>query len=315
MGSAITRHLLKAGCQVRAMSRSAEKGREVFRRWPEGRTALEENRLAFVSADVTKPETLPPAVADVDVVIQAAQFPGAPIEDPSKGNTYLEVDRNGTLNLLAAVRQVYAAPTTGPDLLRFPAGSPRFMYVSGVSVVPDSPHVWVQAKWQAEEAIRESGLEYTIVRASWAFGPDDRSLNRLLGYADILPFVPVFGGGKEQITPLYVEDLGRLFARVVAEPEAARNATLPLGGPEVLTMNKMLRAGLRIMGKPQRVFHIPKPVARLQGALLQRLKGRILTVDAVDFITQGGVADPGPIKERVPGFETTAFEDALRTYL
>jgi uncharacterized protein YbjT (DUF2867 family) len=184
-----------------------------------------------------------------------------------------------------------------------------------VSVVPDSPHVWVQAKWQAEEAIRESGLEYTIVRASWAFGPDDRSLNRLLGYADILPFVPVFGGGKEQITPLYVEDLGRLFARVVAEPEAARNATLPLGGPEVLTMNKMLRAGLRIMGKPQRVFHIPKPVARLQGALLQRLKGRILTVDAVDFITQGGVADPGPIKERVPGFETTAFEDALRTYL
>ena len=315
MGSAITRHLLKAGHHVRAMSRSAEHGREVFRRWPEGRAALEEERLTFISADVTSPDTLPPAVTGVDAVIQAAQFRGAPIEDPAKGNTYMNVDRNGTLNLLAAVGQVYGAPTAGPDMVRFPDGSPRFMYVSGVSVVPDSPWFWVEAKWQAEEAIRGSGLEYSIVRASWAFGPDDHSLNRLLGYSEILPFVPVFGRGREKITPLYVEDLGRLFARIVAEPDAARNATLPLGGPDVLTMNQMLRMGLRIMGKPERIFHIPKPVAKLQGALLQRLRSRILTTAAVDFITQGGVADPEPIKKRFPDFETTAFEDALRTYL
>ena len=315
MGSAITRHLLKAGYHVRAMSRSAEQGREVFRRWPEGRTALEEQRLTFISANVTSPETLPPAVADVDVVIQAAQFRGAPIEDPSTGNTYMDVDRNGTLNLLAAVGQVYGAATAGPDMVRYPAGAPRFMYVSGVSVVPDSPYDWVEAKWQAEEAIRGSGLDYSIVRACWAFGPDDHSLNRLLGYSEILPFVPVFGRGREKITPLYVEDLGRLLARMVAEPDAARNATLPLGGPDVFTMNQMLRLGLRIIGKPQRIFHIPKPVAKLQGALLQRLRGRILTAAAVDFITQGGVADPDPVEKCFPGFETTAFEDALRTYL
>jgi uncharacterized protein YbjT (DUF2867 family) len=315
MGSAITRHLLAAGHHVRVMTRSADKAQETSRRWPEARTALPQGRLTFVSADVTKPETLPEAVAGVEAVIQAAQFPGAPIEDPRRGYTYMEVDRNGTLNLLAAVSQAYGARTAGPGLIRFPDGAPRFLYVSGVAVESGSEYFWVEAKWQAEEAIRESGLDFSIVRASWAFGPDDRSLNRLLGYADILPFVPVFGSGREKITPLYVEDLGRLFVRLVAEPDAARDLTLPLGGPQIHTMNEMLRTGLRLKGKPPRLFHIPKPVAKLQGAVLERLQGRVLTRAAVDFITQGGVADLRLLEERFPGFQTTAFVDALETYL
>jgi uncharacterized protein YbjT (DUF2867 family) len=315
MGSTITRHLLRAGHHVRTMTRSAERARETARRWPETRTALPEGRLTFVSADVTKPDTLPEVVADAATIIQTVQFQGAPIEDPSRGYTYMEVDRNGTMNLLAAVADVYGARTAGPGMTRFPNGAPRFMYMSGVAVGPDSPYPWVQAKWQAEEAIRESGLDFSIVRASWTFGVDDRSLNRLLDYADILPFVPVFGRGKEQITPLFVEDVGRLFARLVAEPDAALNATLPLGGPQVYTMNEMLRIGLRLKGKPPRVFHIPKAVAKLQATVLQRLPGRILTTAAVDFITQGGVAEPEPLAERFPDFSTTPFQEALRTYL
>ncbi len=107
-------------------------------------------------------------------------------------------------------------------MARFPNGAPRFLYMSGISVSPDSPYSWDQAKWQAEEAIRGSGLDWTIVRGSWAYGPDDAALNRILHYSDRLPFVPIFGPGNDPLTPLFVEDIGRLFALIVDQPGEER---------------------------------------------------------------------------------------------
>lgn len=231
IGRSITSHLLLGGHTVRAMSRSAKKAKDTLASRPGVQMALEEGRLTFVAADVTEPASLGAAVGDVDVVIQCAQFPGAPVEDAKRGLTYEKVDRDGTLNLLSAVAAEYGARTAGPGMTRFPEGAPRFLYQSGVTVSADAVEYWDRAKWQAEEAICGSGLEWAIVRSSWVFGPGDVALNRIIGYSDVLPFVPIFGNGKELLTPLYVEDVGRLFTRLVGDPEASRDATLPLGGP------------------------------------------------------------------------------------
>ncbi len=315
MGSAITRHLLAAGHTVRAMTRSPEKARLSLGRYEGCRSATDEGRLTFVGGDVTRPETLPPAVAGVDAVVQAAQFPGAPVEDPAKGHTYMNVDRNGTFNLVTAVADVYQAETAGPGMTRYPDGAPRFVYLSGVTVNGDSPNRWDQAKWQAEEAIRGSGLDWAIVRASWAYGPGDAALNRLLGYSDRLPFVPLFGDGSELITPVFVEDVGRLFALVLGAPDITDSATLPLGGPEVMTMNQVLETALQVMGRRRALLHIPVGVGHVQAAVMQFLPGRPLTPMAVDFSRQGGVADPAPIRERFPEFQPLRLRDALATYL
>lgn len=315
MGRTITRHLLRNGEAVRAMGRSIEKARTTFERYDDTRTAVADGRLTFVSADITQPPSLPPAVEGVSAIVQAAQFPNAPNEDPARGLTYMNIDRNGTLNLLAATAEVYGARTAGPGMTRFPDGAPRFAYLSGVTVNGAATATWDRAKWQAEEAIRGSGLDWTIVRSSWSYGPEDTSLNRILGYSDLLPFVPIFGSGEECLTPVFVEDVGRLFARVIAEPQAAEAATLPLGGPEVVTMNELLETALAVMGRKRAIFHIPKPLGRVQGAAMQFLPGRPLTPMAVDFTSQGGVADPEPLRERFPDFEPTRLRTALEGYL
>lgn len=315
MGRTITRHLLRAGHEVRAMGRNADRVRAVLVRYEEGRRALEEKRLTFIGADVTRPATLPEAVRGVQAIVQCAQFPGAPNENPKEGLTYMKVDRDGTMNLLAAVAEVYQARTAGPGLTRFPDGAPRFLYLSGVTVSPEATETWNRAKWQAEEAIRGSGLEWNIVRASWTYGPEDTSLNRILGYSDVLPFVPLFGDGEAAITPLFVEDVGRLFVRLVEEPAAAADATIPLGGPEVLTLNQVFRTALEIMGRRRPLLHIPKPVGKVQGALMQFLPGRPLTPAAVDFVSQGGVADLSVLRERFPDFQTAPLRPSLESYL
>lgn len=314
VGEAITRHLLDAGHEVRAMSRSTAGAMQKYSGHETGRRALAEGRLTFVEADVTKPETLPAAVEGVEAVIQAAQFTGAPVEDPAKGLTYAAVDRDGTLNLIGAIARVYGAPTSGAAMARFPTGSPYFYYMSGISVSEGAQTNWDRAKWQAEEAIKGSGLTWTIVRSCWAYGPNDNALNRILGYSDYLPFVPIFGRGEEPLTPVFVEDIGRLFALLVAHPEKSADATLRLGGPDTVTLNEFIELALRARGRRRPILHIPKPLGKVQGALMQFLPGRPLTPAAVDFVSQGGAvtdADRALLAERLPEFRGTPLGEGL----
>jgi NADH dehydrogenase len=314
VGSAITRHLLDAGFEVRALSRSAAGAIERFSPGESESRALAEGRLTVVQADVIQPATLTAAVAGVEAIIQAAQFTGAPVENPAKGLTYQAVDRDGTRNLLAAACSVYGAPTTGPGLARFPSGSPRFLYVSGITVSSEAKEPWNRAKWQAEEAIRGSGLTWTIVRSSWAYGPKDRALNRLLRYSDYLPFVPVFGPGRDALTPVFVEDLGRLFALLVSDPDRSADVTFHVGGPDTVDLNRFLRLALEVKGRRRPILHIPKPLGKIQGAVMQHLPGRPLTPDAVEFVAQGGAvteADRAFLAERFPEFQATGLREGL----
>jgi uncharacterized protein YbjT (DUF2867 family) len=317
VGGAITRHLLDAGHEVRAMSRSTGDAMTVFAGHEAGRRGLADGRLTFVQADVTKPGTLPAAVAGVDVVIQTAQFAGAPVEDPKRGLTYMNVDRSGTMNLLEAMAGVYGRPPAdgSPDGA---AGLPRFLYQSGISTSASSPHTWDQAKWQAEEAVNKSGAEWTIVRCCWAFGRNDTALNRIIGYSDYLPFVPVFGNGREPLTPVFGEDVGRLYALLVDNPERARNTTYGLGGPDLVTLDEFLHLALRAMGRARTILHIPITVGKIQGAIMYRFPGKPLSPAAVDFVAaDGAVTDEERLllTERFPEFMATPLREALESYL
>ena len=191
------------------------------------------------------------------------------------------------------------------------ASSPRFLYQSGITTSATSPYTWDQAKWQAEEAVKQSGADWTIVRCCWAFGRNDTALNRIIGYSDYLPFVPIFGNGQEPLTPVFVEDIGRLYALLVDNPDRARNTIYGLGGPDLVTLDQFLHLALRAMGRARPILHIPKPIGKVQGAVMYRLPGKPLSPAAVDFVAADGAvteADRRLLAERFPEFRATPVQ-------
>jgi nucleoside-diphosphate-sugar epimerase len=149
------------------------------------------------------------------------------------------------------------------------------------------------------------------------YGKDDVSFNRLVSYSDYLPFVPIFGDGKPLLTPLFVEDIGRFFALLVDHPERCSQTTFGLGGPDAVTLDRFLQMILQARGRSRAILHIPKPVGRIQGALMQFLPGRPLTPAAVDFVSAPAAATDeqrGLLAEKFPGFKTTPLQQALATY-
>ncbi|MEJ5221542.1 MAG: NAD-dependent epimerase/dehydratase family protein [Tepidiforma sp.] len=286
LGRAITTALLDAGHEVVVGSRSRPEKDPI------------DSRAQWVSVDVMAPATLPALLAGADAVVDAVQFPNSPIENPKKGYTFERIDLGGTRNLVDAAKA---------------AGTPLFIGLSGVGAAEHAAYHWLRFKWQEEQHIAASGVPYVVFRPSWIYGPRDVSLNRFLGFAKFLPFVPVIGNGKTRITPLFINDLAAHVVAALEKPEA-RGRIFEIGGPAVMTMDEVIKTALRVAGKRRFLLHSPKPLMKLVAGIVQYAPGRPLTPGAIDFITMDGIADTTALKQ-VFGLKLTPLEEGLATYL
>jgi NADH dehydrogenase len=287
IGRQIVSRLLESGTdQVAVTTRDPERAD----RWGGRVEALQ----AFAGDAVS----LGRAFAHADVVVQAIQFPNHPVEDPSRGRTYLEVDGRGTQ---VAVKVAKAM------------GVRRFVYLSGAGAGQGRPQPWFAAKDMAEAAIRESGLEHTLLRPSWIYGPGDRSMNRFVYFCRYLPVVPVVGDGTTPVYPVYVGDVARCAVEAVRR-EDARDKAWELGGPERLSMDEVIRTVQRVLGKRRPLLHHPVGLMKLLVRPMALLPNPPLSPDAVEFVTTAVEIDPRPAAEYF-GFPFKRLEEGLREYL
>ncbi len=288
VGGAVLAEVLRRGERVIALSHRPETARD---RLPDGAEARE----ADVNGD---PAGLDAALAGVDALAIALAFPNAPMEDPARGWTYERVDAAGTEALVGAARR---------------AGVHRLVYISGAGAAPDADRHWFRAKWRAEEAVRSSGVTFTIIRPTWIYGPGDVALNRFLGFARWLPFVPLTGSGRQLLAPVFVDDVARLAADALSDPAAA-DRTFDLGGPATYSMREIVGIALRVAGKRRLILPAPAGALRLGARVLQHLPGRILTPDGVDFVNQPATVDIAPLLAAMPR-RLTPLDEGLATYL
>ena len=155
IGRAIARRLLAAGgIKVRVLTRNPEKAR----------AHLDLPGVDFVRADIAQPTSLTEALQGAETIVDAIQFDGYPVENPSRGLTFEKIDYGGAVTLIEASKR---------------AGVQQFIYISGAAADESSTHPAFRAKGRAERAIRESGLTYTIFRPSLVYGPEDKVVNGL----------------------------------------------------------------------------------------------------------------------------------------
>lgn len=286
LGRAITTALLDAGHEVLVGSRSNP-----------AKDPLDA-RATWRAMDVREPAAVAAALAGADAVVDAVQFPNSPIENPRKGHTFEAIDLEGTKNLVDAARAT---------------GVGAFIGISGVGAAESAKYHWLRYKWEEERHIEASGVPYTILRGSWIYGPRDVSLNRFMGFARVLPFVPVIGNGKTRINPLFIGDLAAHVAAAV-ERSDLRGNIFEIGGPDTLTMDEVIRTALRVSGKKRFLLHQPAGLMKLVAGVVQFAPGRPLTPDAIDFITMDGVADTGPLRQAF-GLRLTPLEEGLGSYM
>jgi NADH dehydrogenase len=248
--------------------------------------------------DVTTGEGLPDALAGLDALVIALAFNNSPIEAPRRGQTFMAVDAGGTERLAAAALS---------------AGVRRLVYLSGAGAAPDARRHWFRAKWRAETAIRATGIPFTIIRPTWIYGPRDVSLNRFLGFARLLQAVPMTNLGRQQLAPVFIDDIARLAADSLVDP-AATDQVFEVGGPETLSMREVIRRALAVAGIRRPIVPGPAPLIKLAALPMLLLPEPPLTPAAIDFINQPATVDLGPLLARMPR-SLTPIDAGLASYL
>jgi NADH dehydrogenase len=287
VGGAIADELFRRGHRVVVLSHRGEAARGAL-----------PDAVELRAVDVTTGDGLPEALEGLDGLVIALAFRNSPIEAPRRGQTFEAVDAAGTERLAAAARGT---------------GVVRLVYISGAGAAADARRHWFRAKWRAESAIRATGIPATIIRPTWIYGPRDVSLNRFVGFARLLQAVPMTNFGRQQLAPVFIDDVARLAADSLVDPAAA-DQVFELGGPETLSMREIIGRALRAARIRRPIIPGPAPLIKLAAAPLTLLPTPPLTPDAVDFINQPATVDLSPLLARVPR-RLTPLDEGLATYL
>ena len=127
-------------------------------------------------------------------------------------------------------------------------------------------------KLEMEEAVRGSGLAWTIVRPSMIYGSErDKNVHRLLRFLDRSPVFPIFGPGTNLWQPVYHEDCARGVLEALKRPDAVhRSYDLP--GAEPLTYLDLVKTAAAALGREPRIVTLPIEPVRLALVAAERLR-------------------------------------------
>jgi len=189
-----------------------------------------------------------------------------------KPHDFERVMTGGTRNVIAAAKN---------------AGIERLVLMSALGTTSTTKDLvpYFGAKFAMEQDTVASGLEYTIFRPSFVFGRGG-AIATFMKQVRYSPVVTVIGSGRQQIQPIWIDDVAEHFARALDTPAAA-NKTFEIGGPDIVTWDELYRTIARVLGKRRALAHVPAGLARSGARATQWLPGAPLSADQVAMIEAG----------------------------
>ena len=241
-GRFIAEELLRRGVAVGALTRRADNSSPL-------RQSVE--TLPF---DFDRPDELTRSLEGADVLHNTYW-----VRFNRGSNSFDQAIRNTQLLMAAAKR----------------AGVRKIVHLSVSNPSVDSPLDYYRGKAILEDRIKESGLEYAIIRPTLIFGAGDLLLNNIAYFLRRFPIFFVPGNGSYQVQPVAVEDVARMAADAAKEPA---NKIVTAAGPDIFRFDNLVAKIAEAVGSNGKILHAPVALtAAACGALGVVLRDVVLT--------------------------------------
>ncbi|WP_196834067.1 NAD-dependent epimerase/dehydratase family protein [Mycetocola sp. CAN_C7] len=137
------------------------------------------------------------------------------------------------------------------------AGVRKIVLLSFLRARPGTGSAYHESKWAAEELVRSSGMEYTILKAGMIYGHGDHLVDHLSRTIQTIPLFASVGLREKTISPIPVDELVGVV--VAALGTGLRNQTVAVRGGETLLLSEAARRVARVLDR--RLTIVPLPVA------------------------------------------------------
>jgi uncharacterized protein YbjT (DUF2867 family) len=176
------------------------------------------------------------------------------------------------------------------------AGVRRIVHISITNPAADSPLPYFRGKALNEQAVRESGLSYAILRPTVLFGDEDILINNIAWLLRHFPFFAQPGDGSYRLQPIFVDDLAEL---AVEAGSARENLLWDAVGPDIFSFEEMTRLIGKTIGYPKPVISVPAHLALAASKIISAWVGDVvLTQDEVDGLMAGLLVSSEPARAK-----------------
>jgi nucleoside-diphosphate-sugar epimerase len=228
--------------------------------------------------DVENVDALTEAFVGCDVVVHAAG-----INREIGEQTFQRVHVDGTRAVVEAAKL---------------AGVKRIVMVSFLRARPNCGSGYHETKWAAEELIRHSGIDHTILKASMMYGHGDHMVDHVSRAVKTWPVFATVGYRDRTVRPIPIED----FVDVLLAAAEGRIAepTVAVMGAEELPLAEAVRRIARVVGRKPLFIAVPVWSIKVLAQLTEWLMIVPLVAKAQAKMLAEGVSEPAPWAPEAP---------------
>ncbi|NQY22132.1 MAG: SDR family oxidoreductase [Campylobacteraceae bacterium] len=217
LGRYIAKELIKQGYFLKVIVRDSKKFKE---------KKIKANEI--VEAEVTKAESLAQHLKGIDIVISTIG-----ITRQKDGLSYMDVDYGANMNLLKEAKN---------------SGVKKFIYISTFNAYKLKDLQIIQAKEAFVKELKNSGLDYCIVRPN-GFFCDMEEIYNMAKKGSIY----LFANGTLKLNPIHGKDLAEVCVSAINNVDKEIN----LGGPDILSLKEISNIAFEVLDKKSKIIYIP----------------------------------------------------------
>jgi NADH dehydrogenase len=284
VGRHLAARLVRDGHDVTVLTRNRERHRDL----------LVLPTLRLIQGNPYDLPTLQAAFAGCDAVVNLVTLPS---RRGRHGAGYRRAHVDSTTVALAACR----------------AGGPqRYVQMSALKAAVDAPSEFLRTKGEADARVRDSGLDWTILRPSVVFGRDDRFINLIERYLRVLPVLPL-PRANTRLAPIYVGDAASAVVRALRDPGAS-GRTFQLCGPRVYSIRELVELIAAATGRRRPVWPLSPTMGRLLARCLDFVPGSPFSSDDFLSLAVHSICESAEPGLAALGVEPVALESVLPSY-
>lgn len=219
IGGHLARALVERGVPVVLTARGFDNRDLEIRQLPNSR---------FVATGLDSVDELAAAFAGCNSVVHCAG-----INRERGDQTYQRVHVDGTRNVVDAARR---------------AGVKKVVLISFLRARPNCGSGYHESKFDAEEIVRNSGLDYTVIKEGITYGRGDHMISHLSWAMRHMPVFAFVGFNEKLIRPVFVDDLVQILMAAAVDDRLSRE-TVAVMGPEAMPLSEAVNRVSRTIGK------------------------------------------------------------------
>ena len=287
VGRALVEKLLSAGARVIILARNAERAKRM-------KTGGAIGQLTAIAGNAQDDADLLSVISPADIVINLVG-----ILAPSGQQTFPALQTELPTRIGRMAKEV---------------GCQQIVHLSALGAKLKSPSMYARTKAEGERGLLRQFPNAVIMQPSIIFGSGDNFFNRFGQMAMFSPALPLIGGGKSLMQPVYVGDVADAVLAALTKEEA-KGRIYELGGPQIYSFADLMRFTLTCVGRRRLLVPVPFSIARLPAAIAGLLPNPPLTLDQLKLLKVDNVCRKSAPGLTDLGITPTAIEGVVPGYM